>query len=110
MQGSFVSVLPKEKFYKEKKWERKRNKVLKRDGYMCQIAKRFGKIKPAELVHHILPIEEYPEYALCEWNLISLSREAHNTLHDRATGELTEKGKELARKTMRKNRIPPYDE
>lgn len=102
-----LRLIQKEKFYKEKRWERKRNKILKRDGYQCQMSKRFGKIRSAEVVHHILPLEEYPEYALCDWNLISLSREAHNTLHDRVTGELTERGKALARKIMRENKIPP---
>lgn len=68
---------------------------------MCQWTKRYGKDVEAEIVHHIFPIEDYPEYALCNWNLISLSRAAHNRMHDRSTGNLTEEGKQLLQKTAR---------
>ena len=30
-------------FYKSTKWKRKREKILRRDGYMCQVSKRYGK-------------------------------------------------------------------
>ena len=73
---------------------------MRRDGYRCQISKRYGKAVPAEVVHHIYPVDEYPEYAYSPWNLISLSRQAHNRLHDRATGELTEEGILLLRRTV----------
>ena len=73
---------------------------MRRDGYRCQISKRYGKAVPAEVVHHIYPVDEYPEYAYSPWNLISLSRRAHNRLHDRVTGELTEEGILLLRRTV----------
>ena len=92
-------------FYNSTAWKRKRAWILKRDGYQCQLAKRYGKAKEAETVHHIFPLEHYPEYALKDWNLISLCKEEHNKLHDRDSHELTEAGKELQRRTARKNRI-----
>ena len=92
-------------FYKSTKWEQKRNSILRRDGYMCQLSKRYGKNREAEVVHHIFPREEFPEYAFEEWNLISLSRREHNSLHYRDTDELTEAGAELLRRTARKNNI-----
>ena len=70
---------------------------------MCQISKRYGKAVPAEVVHHIYPVDEYPEYAYSPWNLISLSRQAHNRLHDRVTGALTEEGILLLRRTVPKD-------
>lgn len=70
---------------------------------MCQISKRYGKAVPAEVVHHIYPVDEYPEYAYSPWNLISLSRQAHNRLHDRVTGDLTEEGILLLRRTVPKD-------
>lgn len=85
--------------YTSKRWKALAAKVMKRDGYMCQLSKRYGKAVPAEVVHHIYPVDEYPEYAYCLWNLISLSRAAHNKLHDRKTGELTEEGRALMRRT-----------
>ena len=87
--------------YKSAKWERIKSFVLRRDGYKCQLSKRYGKNIPAEVVHHIYPFEEYPEYAYCAWNLIALSRAAHNRLHDRNTNTLTDEGIALQRRTKR---------
>ena len=96
--------------YKSKKWERKRRFILKRDGYVCQLSKREGMIVEADTVHHIFPVRDYPEYAYCNWNLISLSRAVHNTLHDRDTDELTEEGMALLRATALKQGIDLMDE
>lgn len=88
--------------YDCKRWELLRARILKRDGYMCQLSKRYGKRIDANTVHHIYPVEDYPEYMWCTWNLISLSSQMHNKLHDRNTNKLTELGEQLKRKT-----IPP---
>lgn len=74
---------------------------MRRDGYICQLSKRYGKRVPAEVVHHIYPVDEYPEYALCLWNLVSLSRAAHNRLHDRENDSLTPEGVALMRRTKK---------
>lgn len=92
-------------FYKTTRWRHLREKVLRRDGYMCQISKRYGRLVPAVTVHHIFPRDQYPEYQWCAWNLISVSQEQHNRLHDRQTDQLTEQGKELQRRTARKQGI-----
>lgn len=84
-------------------WRKKREKILKRDGYQCQIAKRYGKNVSAYAVHHIFPREEFPQYALADWNLISVSAEAHKKLE--GENGLTEKGIELLRRVARKNGI-----
>ncbi len=83
--------------YYGKKWKKKRKKILKMDGYMCQVARRYGRCEEACVVHHIYPAEEYPEYAWCDWNLISVSAGTHNRLENRKTGELTDEGKMLQR-------------
>lgn len=88
--------------YKARRWERLRAQVMRRDGYRCQLSKRYGKSVPADLVHHIYPIDEFPEYAFEPWNLISVSRAAHNKLHDRDSDKLTAEGVALMRRT-----IPP---
>lgn len=62
---------------------------------MCQYSLQEGRHVEANTVHHIFPADEYPEYQYCGWNLISLSQDVHNMMHDRATGKLTELGKEL---------------
>lgn len=85
--------------YFSPRWKRLATAVMRRDGYKCQLSKRYGKAVPAEVVHHIYPVDEYPEYAYCAWNLISLSRAAHNRLHDRNTNALTSEGIALMRRT-----------
>lgn len=92
-------------FYKTARWERTRRVVFRRDGYQCQLSKRYGRIRPAEVVHHIFPLEEFPEFAFATWNLISLTRAMHNSLHDRNTDELTKAGRDLLRRTARKNGV-----
>ena len=59
---------------------------------MCQESKRYGRVVPADMVHHIYPVEDYPELFLDPDNLISLSNREHNHMHDRLTGEITAKG------------------
>ena len=81
------------------KWRKLRASILKRDGYMCQHFKRYGERVDATRVHHIYPVKDYPEYAWCKWNLISLSAKAHELMHIRETGELSEIGKALQRRT-----------
>ena len=92
-------------FYDSKKWIEKKSRILRRDGYMCQISKRYGKMIPAELVHHIYPLDEFPEYALADWNLISVSWKVHNALHDRQTNGLSEEGRQLLERIARRNNI-----
>ena len=50
------------------------------------------------MVHHIYPADEYPEYAWCDWNLISVSLATHNKLENRKTGELKKEGIALQRR------------
>lgn len=91
-------------FYTNPRWLRKRENILRRDKYLCQESKRYGKKIPAMIVHHIFPREDYPEFEYCDWNLISLSMAEHNAMHDRMTNELTAKGLELLEITKRKYR------
>lgn len=81
-------------FYKSKKWIRKRELILKRDQYMCRECKRYGKTSPATTVHHVIPLDQRPDLKLNINNLISLCDKCHNQMHNRITGELTEKGME----------------
>lgn len=84
--------------YKSTRWLKKRKHILKRDKYLCQEAKRYGRREQANTVHHIYPAEEYPQYAWSDWNLISLSEEAHNAMHDRVSHCLTRQGENLKRR------------
>ena len=84
--------------YKSRRWRRMRLAVLRRDGYRCRESARYGKRVEATTVHHVWPAEDYPEYAWELWNLISLSGEQHDAMHDRRTGRLTMLGESWRRR------------
>ncbi len=86
--------------YYTKRWKKKREHILRLDGYKCRIAAMYGRTEEAEVVHHIYPADEYPEYAWCDWNLISVSKAAHNKLENRQTGELTQFGQMIQDRTV----------
>lgn len=88
--------------YKKKRWKRKREQILRRDKYLCQISIRYGKQVEADTVHHIFPIEFYPDLKYLNWNLISLSRAEHNKLHSRDSHNLTKAGLELQNRYKQK--------
>lgn len=92
--------------YTSTRWRRLRASVLRAAGYRCQYAKRFGRNVEATRVHHIWPAETFPEYAWSRWNLIALSLEGHNAMHDRTTGKLSPIGEALRRKTVPPDRRP----
>lgn len=82
-------------FYKSTKWKAKRTNILKRDTYLCQECKRYGKTTGATTVHHIKPLEFNYELRLDSNNLISLCSKCHDKMHDRTNNELTDLGKKL---------------
>lgn len=71
----------KRDFYNSTKWENKREQILKRDGYVCQNCKRFGKKVEATTVHHIKHYDTNPELGLIDSNLVSLCSACHNKAH-----------------------------
>lgn len=88
--------------YKSGRWRRLRVSILRRDRFRCREAARYGRRVEATTVHHVWPAEDYPEYAWCPWNLVSLSAAAHDAMHDRLTHKLTPLGESWRRRT-----IPP---
>lgn len=67
--------------YDSAKWKRKAAHIMKRDGYMCVRCKRYGKMRPARVVHHIQHVDEFPELAYTDSNLESLCVACHNRMH-----------------------------
>ena len=74
------------KFYKSTAWKHKRSAILRRDNYQCQDCKRYGRMREAVTVHHIMHLDEYPMFALRDDNLISLCAECHNKRHPEKGG------------------------
>lgn len=79
-------------FYKSKKWRTKREVILRRDEYQCRECRRYGKVTPAKVVHHVFSLEDYPEYKLLNDNLISLCNFCHEQMYDRMNKVIKEKG------------------
>lgn len=69
--------------------------------YEDQEAKRFGKVVTATIVHHIYPLADYPELRFKNWNLIPLTNETHNRMHDRDTNKIIGPGLYWQRKRQR---------
>ena len=84
--------------YHQPRWVKLRAAVLRRDGYQCQVCKRYGKPVEATHVHHIFPVDKYPERRWNPENLLSLCEACHNRMHDRLTGDLSPEGMELMRR------------
>lgn len=78
--------------YKSRRWRRKREYILQRDKFRCRECSRYGLAVEATVVHHAWPVEDFPELAWEDWNLISLCDRCHNAMHDRNTGMLTDLG------------------
>lgn len=91
--------------YEDKRWESLRKSALLRDKYTDRYMARYGKYRNADIVHHIFPVKEFPEYAFCLWNLISVSRSTHNMFHDRNTDELTDKGIEVLQRLCKQRNM-----
>lgn len=73
-------------FYTSKKWRAKRKYILSRDGYLCQMCKRYGKNTEAKIVHHIQEVEDAPELKLKNTNLVSVCASCHNKIHPEKGG------------------------
>ena len=95
--------------YNTKRWEHVRNARLRKDEYICQECKRYGKTMEATTVHHIIPadkcIGEYRKLLYDSRNLISLCNGCHERMHMRQNRELSDAGLQLLRRKW--SNIPP---
>lgn len=80
--------------------------MLRRDGFMDQLELRAGNRVNADTVHHIFPVDMYPQYKWCSWNLISLTNENHELMHNRITKRLSSAGMRLMREKAEERGIP----
>jgi 5-methylcytosine-specific restriction enzyme A len=71
------------KFYQCKAWRKLRLEALERDHYECQECKRQGKVGPAQNVHHIKEVKDFPQLALVINNVESVCINCHNKEHGR---------------------------
>lgn len=89
-------------FYLSPEWRCVRDAVLRRDGYKDFWLSRFGRMVPAEIVHHVFLLEDRPDLRLDPRNLVSVSRDTHRHILHASDGSLTEAGRELQRVILRR--------
>src|SRR5690554_2336937 len=71
------------RFYATKAWKQIRLERLSKDNYLCQRCKKKGLITAGTTVHHVKPLEDYPELALDINNLTSLCNTCHEQIEKR---------------------------
>lgn len=82
-------------FYHSKEWQAVRQHVLDRDGYICQVCKRGGRITPATTVHHIKPVRVDSKMALSLENLETICKACHNAEHTERAQSLHKKQEKI---------------
>ena len=88
-------------FYLSTRWEHLRQKIMRRDNYMCRECLRFGRHRQGEMVHHAIPREDFPELEWTAWNLVTLCNACHERMHLRVSNELSQAGIDLATRILR---------
>ncbi len=83
-------TLKKEGFYQKGPWRRVRKLALQRDHYLCQACLKKKRFRTATEVHHIKPLEEYPELGFELSNLQSLCWDCHEETKRRNTASFPE--------------------
>lgn len=72
-------------FYKTRAWKKCRAAYLRKVGGLCEKCMERGIIKPADIVHHKIVLDDEnardPEIALNFENLQAVCIECHNALH-----------------------------
>ena len=106
-----------QKFYKSVAWQQKRDEILRRDCYQCQmcvarlaeavrtgmrLAPRERHIRRAVCVHHIKELKECWEKRLDDNNLTSLCADCHNLVHGRTGADKLNFRKKVERLTEEK--------
>lgn len=78
-------TLKEQGFYATPAWRRIRRLALQRDNWLCQACLKQHRITKATEVHHVKPLEDYPELGLSLDNLMSLCWQCHEeTKHKQA--------------------------
>ena len=78
-----MSANPAYNKQRHRKWS---DDVLRRDKYLCQDCKRYGRMVPAEVAHHIVPIAERPDLAYSLSNGVALCNKCHSKRHPEKGG------------------------
>ena len=78
-----MSINPAYNKQRHRKWS---DDDLRRDKYLCQDCRRYGRMVPAQVAHHIQPITERPDLAYQLSNGVALCHKCHNKRHPEKGG------------------------
>lgn len=78
--------MPNDSHYTGKRHRQWREKVLRRDKYLCQECARYGKRTAASVADHILERKDYPELQYVVSNGRALCASCHNKRHPEKGG------------------------
>lgn len=74
-----------ETFYKSRQWQQVRDLVVQRAGGLCERCAKEGKLTPAAVVHHVIPITPEnisdPKITMNLDNLMALCVDCHAAMH-----------------------------
>ncbi len=71
-----------EDFYSQSVWKRTARAAKQRAGYSDEyIRVKEGRLVEGKIVHHIIPIDDKPEFKLRLDNLIVVSHQTHEMIH-----------------------------
>lgn len=73
-----ANKLEQYRFYRSRIWKSLRASVLERDMYLCQYCKAQGRVRPGNIVDHIIPIEYDASLRTDITNLATTCKECHN--------------------------------
>jgi len=78
-------------FYNSRSWRRKTKEIKAAQNNECQFCKARGRVGPADLVHHVKRLKQFPELAYAEYytdeqgqrqrQLVAVCYKCHNIEH-----------------------------
>lgn len=77
--------MPDDGYYRCSRHRKWREKVLRRDGYLCQECAKYGRKTPATHAHHIRSVQDAPQLRYALSNGVALCAACHNRIEPRTS-------------------------
>ncbi len=88
-------------FYNTSRWKKLRNFIIKNEP-LCRECLTQGRMIPAYVVDHIIPVDDAPDLAYDEENLQPLCSRCHRVKTNRDSGKNSELNRKRGRDLMKK--------
>ncbi|MGA2315393.1 MAG: HNH endonuclease [Thermodesulfobacteriota bacterium] len=87
----FVRDKDSKRFYDSARWKKAKRMKLNRNP-LCELCEQEGVTRPADLVHHLLPVDKNSDRNLDLMYLVSLCHEHHNRVETEREKDETARG------------------